>query len=234
MPPPNNDSWIRPTKVTYDNLELTVRGSAWLMGDPLHWENPSACLLDPYDQSNYVTEIDIFEVVNNPNGSTFDTAPAVLITPPSACNCCENFSLACGGVRDGKTGLAYVGLELCDLKTGAYGNYSCNACNHIEKVTIRYQAGVKADNACGGNWLNIVARLTAGLLPEICSNCTFEDSFFLKWSRDLSEASTEESVWGRRFKTPVNLLENPFGTTEGSVYAWQEIQNLHVGNGVMF
>ena len=61
-----------------------------------------------------------------------------------------------------------------------------------------------------------VAYFATALLDRALCTCENASKFSEHWREDLAMTNT-----ARSFQNAPKVLENPFGTTRGAVYAWQ-------------
>ena len=233
----DNNSYIRPVTVTLDGSsgDVVVCGPAWMMGNPQNWELGNTCP-SCLDKSAYVQQIELYRHYVC-CGTTLEDACALLLTEgrPCGCGCCCNdpvcgktASPTCGGVRIGKSGLVYV--------TGAVHNGEkwaancCKCCDNADSVCIRYVAGLDHKAACNGNYARLIAMLAIGLLPQICTGCCVDSSYFRHWAADLAE---KDSGLESKFNFTFDDLNNPWGTTRGAIQAYKQISTMRVGRAVV-
>lgn len=221
--PPSNESRVHPVKLTDNAGILEARGRAWLFGQPLHWygsNEPLDCTLT----DSFVEAVEVYHVSSDPAEAViFDFEPR----PDCICPVCvspeaeASANAGTGGIRNATTGLAYVGWETC-----------CTGCGNADNMTIHYSAGQDSKT-----WERMVAKLAAGLLPELCEGCCagVDSNQLSRWMEDLSEQSDSDAILGRRFAVPFEYLNNEYRLTRrGAIEAIAYLRKMQVGRGVAF
>jgi hypothetical protein len=100
-----------------------------------------------------------------------------------------------------------------------------------DRVLVRYLAGYPLDQ--NGNmdrkWRTIVARLAMAELGKRIAAAEVANRELWHWQYDLARAAGAND---EQYAIGANDLENPFGTLRGQVYAWKQVKNLRLLNGL--
>ncbi len=100
-------------------------------------------------------------------------------------------------------------------------------------VRLYYYAGWRNKGlACprvqmDGNWERVVAYYAATLLDRPLCACDNVKSWTDYWQQDLAINTAEQSR-----REPMEMLDNPFGTTRGAIYAWKRVKDKMSGKAV--
>ena len=246
---------VKPINVSVDGTLATITGRRWLLVRPVLYEGWASPQIDPTDTSNFVTELSVQRVYTDPNGTTPQTAQAMLIwetDPPYNCCPCINCSTspdfdphsndpaaeayAIGRVviRDGRLGELAVGEAVWDATNSRYQAVNWSTCRQPDRVQIRYLAGADLNEVSspvpqGGSWETVVARLAmAELAPYRICACDNANQQLWRWQFDRSRAAGAND---EQYRISEADLGNPFGTREGHIYAWHQVKNLMMVRG---
>ncbi len=85
---------------------------------------------------------------------------------------------------------------------------------------LRDRAQVNQIDTMGPDWARTVAIYAASMLDRTpCQCATF---WWDRWSQDMAFADGATEL--ASFNLPPRMLDNPFGTRRGAIYAWQRVQ----------
>lgn len=251
------DRWrVEPLTVTVTGTTATIIGRRWLLTRPVLYEGWASPIIDPTDAANFVTSLSVQRQFTDPDGTTPQTAQAMLIwetDPPFNCCPCiscaeapdfdpnsndpaaQAFALARAVVRDGRTGEIAVGQSVFDATSNRFTAINWNVCRQPDRVQIRYLAGSALDErdstiSAGGSWEKIIARLAmAELAPYRICACDNANQRLWRWQFDRARAAGAND---EQYQISPADLGNPFGTREGHIYAWNQVKNLALRRAV--
>lgn len=165
-------------------------------------------------------------------GCNGTTVPADSSYDPAA------VSIAIGrvGIRDAISGTVTAVTALRNATTGIWSQ-SPQYWREPDRVEFRYLAGYPLEHnreATGDSvpsqngqvdkkWVTAVCRMAAAELPNRLCACDRANSELYNWQFDLSRAAGAND---EQYATSEEILNNPFGTRRGHVYAWRTVKHL--------
>ena len=98
-------------------------------------------------------------------------------------------------------------------------------------MTIRYLAGypLDADGQMDATFRELVAIMAAAELGRPISGCAEANRLLFYWQQDLSQTGKGDNDL---YATSADILDNPFGSRRGHVYAWRKVLHLARGKGL--
>jgi len=195
--------------------------------------------VDGLVDANFETTVDVYRVYNDPQ-----TQVSFLWEPfNSNCDCGSSGCVHCaystqtgclivrGNPRQGLLGY-FPGswnatTQVFDAETWAVSRQP-------DIVRLYYYAGWRDKNLSyptiqmDRHWERVVAYYAASKLERGVCECSNVHEFVSRWQRDLAIAGKEESL-----RVPDSMLDNPFGTARGAVYAWRRVVDNAIGKVVM-
>lgn len=234
---------IEPVTIEVSGANLIIRGRAWQLAKPVKYQGYSTKPLDPDESTNLVDTLDVYRLYNNPAGVTVDDAQATLIweTPPfaawsgiSALDSSRDpaavaTATARVGVRNGELGLVSLSRASYDATTGNWYAVNEETLRPPDRAIIRYRAGQAFVNRqMDSRFRTIVARFAASELARGICSCDGANRELHKWQFDLARSA---GVGDEQYRIAERDLGNPFGTSHGHVFAWQEVEYLRIFRG---
>jgi hypothetical protein len=146
--------------------------------------------------------------------------PAALATAIARCT-----------ARDAESGVIGVGEAIYDATTGIWSSVNLTSSRPPDRIEVRYFAGdALVNNQINASWVTVVCRMAAAELGRRVSLCPERSKELAYWQIDRAYAgsATEE-----KFQAASGDLDNPFGTRNGHIYAWHEIQAKRLFTGVL-
>lgn len=246
---PNNenddDRWrIQPIRVTISGGTATITGRAWTIVKPVLFEGAGQAGIDPTSDSNYLSQLAVYQRKTNANGEEIDTSQSVLIfeTEPTGwmLGCCQTTTdpedssrdpaavakaVARAGIRDERNGLVLPAKAVRNATTGIWEAVQWSSCSPPDRVQVRYLAGYPLENNQIARQMRVtVARLAMAELDAPICACDQANRTLHRWQLDLAQTSgRNDELIG--MITPEDL-DNPLGTRRGHVYAWRQVRNL--------
>lgn len=249
---PVSEKWrVAPVNISISGNIATITGRVWLIVKPVLYQGVVVQQIDPNDANNFVNELLVVKRYANSNGTTIDTAEAVLIWETNPSNICAGSSgcfMACDGLsfesgyadphaeayaiarvgkRDAELGWLHVGESVYNVD-GTWQEISFSGCTPPNRVLVRYKSGIDYDNVNmlqnGANWRLIVSRLAAAeLMQRICA-CDIANQELYRWQFDVSRSAGAND---EQYTISDEDLNNPLGLTRlGAIYAWKQIKLL--------
>ncbi len=241
---------ITPIYVAINLGVAVIKGRAWQLVRPILYEGVGSYFadptyaVDPTNTGNYVSSLEVYRYYCDPTGTTTDTAQAMLIwetqpypfwtTTPvdnSLDPAAQAYAIARCALRDPENGVIGIGESLYDASTGNWRAQNLTSARPPDRIVVRYQAGDPLVNAqIKANWVTVVSRLAAAELGRRVSLCPERSKELSYWQIDRAFAgnATEE-----KFTPDAGDLSNPFGTRNGHIYAWHEVQSKRLLTAVL-
>jgi hypothetical protein len=243
----SNDWRLLPLKVTISGGTVTIRGPKQLCVKPIKYEgavNVGANGLEPNTATNFVTTLDIYQRYTATDSTAVATSQAVIAweTMPGA-GCCGSSDVSSAysgspydpaavaqavarvGIRDARTGLVTPAEAAYNTTTGVWSDLDWTLCQEPDRVTVRYLAGfpLSSDGQMQQPFRTIVARLAAAELTRPICGCVSANQELDYWQFDLARtAGANDEQYG----TTTEILNCPFGSRRGQVWAWKQVQHL--------
>lgn len=191
--------------------------------------------------ANFAADLDVYRVYND------DTTQATILWEPvggcgcvvggSSCVQCQwSSQVACLLPRDFRTGIFGFTPASYDATNARFVTTSFSGLKAPDAIRMYYYAGIQdKGRQCGArdldrSWQRAIAVYAASMLDRAPCDCSNDQ--WQVWREDLSLDEGSEDFG--MYRTPTNVLENPFGSRRGAVTAWRRIlasQDL-IGGGV--
>lgn len=237
---------ILPIVVTLSGGNVTIRGPKQLLVKPIKYEgvvNIGSGLL-PNLAGNFATVMDVYRRYTNRDGTTVATSQAVIEweTAP-VIGCCGSVDVSTAysgspydpaavaqaaarvGLRDARRGIVTPAEAAYNTDTGIWSSLDWTVCAEPDRVLIRYLAGYPLDatGQMDAKWRRVVAYMAAAELDKTVCACDAANARISYWQFDLARtAGANDEQYG----TTQQILDCPFGTRRGQVYAWRNVQQL--------
>lgn len=248
-----SEKWrISPIVSTISGGQLTIRAPAWLFVQPRKYAGINPPDIDPNGSpSPFVSTVDVYRRYTKVDGTSTTDSQAVIIweTRPShgwwcACSTCggDPFAgspddpaataraIARVGVRDSKNGIVTPAEVVYNSATGVFSSLSWWVCEEPDRVIVRYLAGypLDEDGQMSALFREIVPIMAAAELARPISGCAEANRLLYYWQQDLSKVGAEKDLYA----SSADIMDNPFGTRRGHVYAWRKVMHLARGEGI--
>lgn len=246
-----SERWrITPIQVQIAGGVAVIKGRAWQLVRPILYQGVGsyfvdpAYAIDPTHAANYVQSVECYRYFCDPTGTTIDTAQAKLIwetlpypfwaTTPTD-NSRDPAALATAiarcTARDAENGVIGIGEAVYDPATGIWASVNLTSSRPPDRIEVRYQAGAPLVNGqIDPSWVIVICRLAAAELGRRVMLCPERSKELAYWQIDRAFAGTATE---EKFNLDPSDMQNPFGTRNGHLYAWHEIQNRRLFTGVL-
>lgn len=237
---------IQPVKVSISGGTVSVRGPAWILVRPILYQGFTLNAIDPDVLGNYVTDVTIAFRSTETEGTTVDTAQAVLLWETVPCGgtpcCCGGCSagisytgsghdpaavgmtIARASVRDVKGGIIVAAHAVLNATTGVWSDVDWGCYREPDRITVRYLAGAPLFNQQMANkWQIVVARLAAAEMGRRICACDAALQELYHWQFDLSRAAGAND---EQYSISQADLDCPFGTRRGHIDAWKQVKQM--------
>jgi hypothetical protein len=242
---PVSDKWrIQPVQVTISGGFVTIQGRYYECVQPILYESLTNVVRDASNAANYITTIDVYQRTLNANGTTQQTAQAVLTWNTAPWPQCGVPTIGAAGdpagtatalarvaIQDAQNGVLGIGEAVYNTASGTWVSNTClTNCRPPDLVTIRYLAGDSLDTnyRLKKKWRTVMARLGCAELMRRISSCDMSNREIYQWQLDVSRSETNAKF----FVAPGDLA-NPLGTLKGQLYAWHVIKHEMNLQGVL-
>lgn len=234
---------IRPLDVTISGGTATIRGASWLLVTPIQSEGFRQSPKDPTAPGVLATAIDVYRRYTEPASTDVTLSQAVITWETTPCHgwwcCCSGCTTnAYGGspydpaaiaqavaradMRNAAIGIVHAAEAAFDSTTGTWASLDWSVCRPPDRVTIRYLAGKPLVNfRIDRAFAQVVARLAAAELGRPICTCAAANWELARWQFDRARVTGADD---ESYATAPGDLDNPFGTREGHIQAWQYVQ----------
>lgn len=233
-----DDEWeIRPLRsVTIAGGNVTILFDKHLIPHPALWEALDPAAINGDDEANFELEVDVYRVYNDPS----DQAELQWEAQPGYCGCgsssCETCTwavqTACLQTRDPRLGIITYRPATWDTADEEFDSATLAICRQPDRVSLNYQSGYRAKTARPYVQMDpmlerIITYYSVTLLDRPICNCNNVESFINRWREDHSLVGD-----AGRYQATNRILECPWGTREGALWAWQQVQKYAIGRSV--
>lgn len=253
---PVGERWrIAPVKITLSGGVATFVARSWLFVDPVLYEGFLSAGINPTVAGNFVSNVEVYRHWSDPAGTSISTSQGVIYWETAPChgwwcgcsNCSATYTpanssddpaaygaaVARVGIRNAEAGIIMPAEAVWNSAAGTFSNVPWDIWREPDRVLVRYQAGkaLGRDGDMDKHWQTIVARMAAAeLAGRICA-CDTANRELYRWQFDLARTGgAGDEGYGM---TTREVLNNPFGTRRGHVYAWQECNSLQLMTGIV-
>jgi len=225
---------IRPVTVTSTGILATITLKIWQLVNEDLWEALNATGINGDTLSNFMacgagTQycIDIYRVYNDPQ-----TQVQFLWETPQCGSCggtgCTSCQLAsqygCLTVRDQRLGIIAYTPATWNATTAEFDAACFTEERDPDRLRLWYYSGWRDEGRTFPTremdraLERAVAYYATALLDRPLCTCEQNMNFAEKWKDDLALSNSSRS-----FQNSNTVLDNPFGTTRGAVYAWRVV-----------
>ncbi len=239
------DEWeVRPLKtVLIAGGTLHIVLDKHLVPDPDLWEALNATGINGDVETNFVTQLDVYRVYNDPS----DQCQLQWEAEPGLCSCgaatCETCSWAtqsgCLQTRDPKLGILTYRPATWDAAEQAFASASLSLDRQPDRVSVNYLSGYRSNRVArpyaemDPTLERIITYYSVTLLDRPICNCNNVESFIGRWREDRALQASNPSG-ASSYKLSARAMDCPWGTREGALWAWQQVQKLAIGQGVSY
>jgi hypothetical protein len=240
---------ISPVKITIAAGTATIRGKSWQLVPPISYEGVDVAEIDPTAAASYVTVLEVYSHVADPDGVTYDTSQAALVweTAPYPSFCCgcsgtgtndtdpaaEAYAVSRAGIRHTIEGIVNIGAAAYNTTTSAWEGVDWSLCRPPERVIVRYKAGYPLSGGeMDKRWQTAVTRFAAAELARPICACDNANRELYRWQFDLARTGGANDEGYQA--TTMEDLANPFGTRRGQLYAWKFVKSMRTLQGYTF
>lgn len=223
-----DDAWeIRPINVTVTGTTAVItfpRQMAVIEDLLITYEVDTIRPAEGTDNAHFLTTVDVYRITNDPA-----TQATLMWQPYDGCRDLSEFTVATGYLLTvGNPRDAHVSIACgdWDAATETFTNARLPVASAPNIVRTYYYAGLR-DKASPQptlqmtyDWARAVAQMAAARLHREPSQRNL-GRFYDDMATDLAYETGADQV--SRYRTPRELLNNPFGTRRGEVQAWQQV-----------
>lgn len=232
------DDWeIRPITVVDNGATLTITCKIWQLVDPDLWDRMDAGshgAIDGDTVANFqqcagpIICADVYRVYNDPQQQCYMLweEPQCSTCGGSGCTACEQGTqTACTTVRDARLGILTYAAAEWDATNSHFDAAIYDEWREPDKLRLWYFSGWQWDSASAQGRRayhdmdpvleRAVAYYATALLSQPLCECDCHRGMVDYWREDL--ALTNQT---RSYQNGQRVIDNPFGTTRGALYAW--------------
>lgn len=241
-----SDEWeIRPTEVVISGGVATItfkRHQAVIPEKLGEVYNISGIEAIGENDSDFLTAVDVYRRYNDPQTQT-----SFLWEPGSrgSCSNCDGDGCSSCSYRTetgcliirGDPRQSIVGYHAAawDGENFAYTSGCDLSSSQPDIVRLYYYAGwrnkvQKYVSRMDPEWERAVAYMAAARLDR--PPCACESGNWDHWRQDLTLVQGDEDTARGFYRDPKGVLDNPFGSRRGEVYAWRKVRDLAILEGI--
>lgn len=193
--------------------------------------------VDGSDDANFLEEVDVYRVYNDPQTQVTMMWEMLGVgcdnCSGAGCNQCEySTQAACFTARgDIRQSLIAYRPGVWNSTTLVFDAAALAVSRAPDIVRLWYYAGLRdpssdcAINEMSGEWARTVAYYAAAILDRQVCACENIHSNIEYWQDDRAVRGTEG------LNIPTRMLDNPFGTRRGALYAWERVKSAGAAIG---
>lgn len=165
-------------------------------------------------------------------GCNATTVPADSTYDPAA----QAIAIGRVGIRNSRDGTVTGVSALRNATTGVWYQ-TPQEWREPDRIQFRYLAGyplehkreatgdsVPANNGqVDSKWITAVCRMAAAELPNRLCSCDRANAELYRWQFDLARVAGDND---EQYNITPAMLDNPFGTRRGHIYAWNTVKHL--------
>lgn len=212
---PLSEAWrLQPVTVTIAAGVATITGHASLLVKPSLQVSYGAQALDVADANTYVTSVDVYRVyTDTAEQGTATWQPYTYGCPDLPCEA-EITDICLAPINPA---MGQMGVTLLDTQC-------CIGWRDPNFVTLNYLAGAALDNGqMRTEYADWVAKLAAGLLPNLSCGCERADAILQYWRQDMTETYLTAAGAQNPVMLTVRDTQSPLGFSRGALYVWKRI-----------
>ena len=186
--------------------------------------------------ANFLTTVDVYRVYNDPQTQVNLLWEGLGIGCDNClggCNLCEYSTQAGCLTARGDLKLSQVAYRPAtwDSDTETFDTAALAVSRQPDNVRLWYYAGLRDQSlACptiemSGDWARTVSYYAAAILDRQVCTCENIHSNIEYWQDDRAVRGSEG------LNIPTRMLDNPFGTRRGAMYAWERVKGAGAAIG---
>ncbi|MCA9979357.1 MAG: hypothetical protein KDD89_00930 [Anaerolineales bacterium] len=236
---------VAPVNISIDGLNVTITGASWVLVRPIVYEGVTRQTVDP-DNTGAVANLfaqtlNVYALNTSAAGQEVTTAPVVLHYERRGWDWLWNYGGFCpdsvyleNATVTGEGAAAVWNVPASGiLRDPRRGEVGIVAWQQPDRVTVRYKAGTKLyeqDEAAiyAADWPDILAHLSAARLVNRICTCDSANRRLWEWQFDRARVAGAND---EQYTISERNLNNPFGTRDGEIYAWQKVNQLALVRG---
>jgi hypothetical protein len=234
------DEWeIRPLRtVTIAGGVVTITIDRHLLVDPNLWEAIAAEAVNGDDDANFLDEVEIYRVYNDPSDMgelQWEQIPGTCSCTSSTCPRCQwETQTCCLQVRDPQLGFIVYRPATWDADDEEYQAACLAKSWSPSRVSMNYRAGYQNTRSSRPSAVmhpdlaRAITYYSVTLLDRPICSCTNVETFINRWRED-------KSLLGEvgRYQISARELDCPWGQREGALWAWRTVQKFSLQGGAV-
>lgn len=219
------DEWeIRPVRVSLAGTTASIIFNSWQIVDPVLQEALNAKTIDADDDGNYLDEVDVYRVYNDPSLQVrfiWENSNGLCGCGNSGCDQCTiSTQYGCLVLREERIGILAYHPGTWDADSEAFQANEYSVGRDPDQMLLWYYSGwrdgrLPCTHDMDNYWARAVAYYAASLLDRQVCDCNNVSVFIDHWREDLAK-----SVERASYQVSPSLISSLFGTTRGAAYAY--------------
>lgn len=194
------------------------------------------------DDTDFLGVLDVYRHYNDPSSQVnllYSNNSWCPSCGGSGCNVCVSVSqTGCLAVVDGRLGLVGVSPGEWNVANNNFDFRYFVECRTPNRLVLSYRAGY-TDLRLRNPMIEMealtaraVSYLALSLLDRPICTCENIRAKTAYWSEDLAVVTSTPSGGSQSQRLSTGILDNPFGTTRGAIFAWRLVQRERLGEAV--
>lgn len=230
---------IRPLRsVSISGGNVTVLIDRHLLVDPDLWEAINAEAVDGDVDANFVSSLGVYRIYNDISEQAtlrWERIPGGCDCGLSSCPMCSwTTQAACLQVRDPRLPILTYQPAIYDEDTDSFTSAALTLSRQPDQVSLSYYSGWQGQHLArplvqmDSLMERIITLYSVTLLDRPICACDNVENYIARWREDRALIANE----GARYQLTDRNLSCPWGTREGAVWAWGQVQRYALGQGV--
>lgn len=203
---------------------------------PELWEAFAPEAIDGDDNANFLTTVDVYRHWNDPQQQVQlmwspDGWEGCSLCGDAGCATCQaGVQWGCLLGKDYRNGIVHYQPAAWDPEEGAFTSQSLAVWRQPDRLRLWYYAGWQDTKLryptlqMDPYWERAVAYYSLCLLDREICGCTNLKELVRHWTQDLA-LNVSDPAGSNSYQTGTELLNNPFGTMRGALYAYQRVNS---------
>lgn len=237
-----DDLWeIRPLRsVSISGGIATILMDRHLLVDPDLWEAIDAAAVDGDVDANFVTQVEVYRVYNDPSQQVqlqWERVPGDCDCGATDCvQCAWTTQWGCLQGRSPRLGILTYQPGTWDADEESYASASLVVNRLPERVRLWYRAGYESSHVSrpmvdmDPMLERVITLYSVTLLDRPICNCNNVETFIDRWREDRALITYNQGS----YRMSNRDLGCPWGTRAGAIWAWKQVERLALGRAAHY